>query len=126
MRTITVILAAALLTTACAADSTDTTPDTTDEPTTTVTMIDPPDEAGYLSALDARLDSRPLPDDELVTTGLRACELNDGYQSGSRPTPSELLADELEADGLDTDTADDLADAARNAARGTLCDVTLG
>ena len=89
-------------------------------------LITPPDEAGYLDGVRVReaAAADQIAPSTLVDFGLRSCALRDGYIMGSRPTPTDRLAQDL-ADEIGNLDPGDVASAVANAAQGRLCDVTV-
>lgn len=96
----------------------------TDSPEVVVRITDvtPPDVAAYLKGTALRLpEGVSVPDRRMVEYGKLGCGYTQGYVTGSSPTPGDRLMKDIMSDGFDSATADDIADAARNAGSNTLC-----
>lgn len=89
-----------------------------------ITMLDPPDEGGFLDGLRLREPERMVEFDnaELVELGEVGCNMTEGYIPGSEPTPTGELVEAMIDRGHDMDLAQRIAPDIRNAAEGTICE----
>lgn len=90
-----------------------------------VTIIDPPDEAGFLDALRLREPARmtEFDDAELVELGVVACNAAQGYIPGSSPNPGDELVSEMTRRGHPPELAEKIAPDIRNAIEDTICKI---
>lgn len=88
-------------------------------------LIEPLDEAKFLQGIELRQPEliAEINTQALVDYGVLSCAMRNGYLTGTSPSPTELLAQELA--GEPTADPDGAATAISNAADTSFCESTL-